>query len=467
MSGSTQRCSTVQFVLPPPDPACGRLSRSGCFPPLGLLSLATELQLRTGIRAEILDGEILEIEEILPRIQGSVVGVSPSQVTYQNALRIAEAAKRHDACVVFGGHHATALATQIIIHRESIDFVVLGDGEEAISQIVQGRPRHGIPNVVWRERDGAIRRGPTRNVHLNSILPPDRSLVELESYFHNFEQQNPKKSFRRPFSVFTQKGCGWRDRSGGCSFCARTDIGWRARNPDLVWREIRMLVEEFGADYIWELSDDIVSDRNWFASFVDLKPPEINPAFLFYARPAAVTAQVADLFARLNAYEVFLGVEAGDDRLLVLSNKGSTSYTNLRATKLLKDRGIRVFPSFVLGLEGESLASLQRTERHLLEILEGGLIDTVAVSTFMPLPGSPSYRALMSHPECPAGFAVRDDLELRVLQRLWCRFFCCVSLEELEVARERMIAHVPQASGLVTRATPAPREQFGRSMVAH
>lgn len=448
----TAEPGTVQLVLPPPDPTCGRLSRSGCFPPLGLVSIATELLRQTGHRAEILDGELLDIDEIIERIDADIVGVSPSQVTYTNALRIAEQAKSRGARVVFGGHHATALASQIVTNRACVDCVVIGDGEEAFSALATGRRIDSIPNVVWRAAGDMIQRGPTRNVALDSACPLDRSLLDLESYFRNFEEQNPHKPFRRPFSIFTQKGCGWRDRSGGCSFCARTDVGWRARAPKLVWKEIRSLVEEFGADYIWELSDDILSDRNWFSEFVESKPKELNPAFLLYARPAAVTPEAADQFLRLNAYEVFVGVEAGDDRLLVLSNKGSTSFTNLRATRLLKDRGIRVFPSFILGLQGEDHASLAQTEAHLLDILDGGLVDTVAISTFMPLPGSPSHRALMGVPEMGNDLRCRDDVDLRFLQRAWCRHFCSVSLEELEEARERMIAYVPQASGLVTRA---------------
>jgi len=398
----------------------------------------------------VLDGEILTVAEIHERLQGRVVGFSPTQVSYGNSLALAAEAKRRGAIVVFGGHHATALASEILANRIFVDAVVVGDGEEAFAQLVMGTPFEAIPNLAFRAKEGRIVRTRQHAEDLDSIAIPDRSLVDNSRYHSNFVRQNPSKGLSKPASLYTQKGCSWRDLNGGCSFCARTDVGWRARSVDSVWREVRLLVEQLEVDYLWELSDDVLSDLRWFQELVNRKPADLNPALLLYARPARVNDRTADLLARIGAREVFLGVESGDDALLKQAQKGSTTYTNRRAARLLKQRGIRVFPSFVLGLEGESRASLVNTRSHVLELLDGGLVDTVAFSTFMPLPGSAGYSRLLQKPIPGAQWRGIDNPNLREMQETWCREFCSLELEEIEELRQELVALVPQASGLVT-----------------
>jgi anaerobic magnesium-protoporphyrin IX monomethyl ester cyclase len=458
--------TACQLVLSPPDNNAGRISRSGCFPPLGILGIATWLRERIGLATEILDGEILTLKTIADRLHAGLVGISISQLTYANAVELARIAKSRGATVVFGGHHATALAERILETQPSVDAVVVGDGEEAFTALATGSQYENVPNLVYREAQGIIRRTEHRDLDLRTTPIPDRNQVTLEHYIANFRRQNPNKAFLRPFSVWTQKGCAWRDRSGGCAFCARTDHGWRAREPTTVWCEIKMLCKSYGADYIWELSDDILSNAAWFDAFAESKPPDVNPAFMFYARPAHVTMQVAARMARIGAYEVFLGIEAGDDAVLRKANRGSTTAADLRAVKHLSDHALKVFPSFVLGLEGESLDSLRKTEDHLLCILDIASVDTIAVCLFMPLPGSPAYKKLMGVPEVAVKYAHMDHIPLITLQEEWFSRFCQVTMEELIATRERMISHVPVASGMgvpAHRTIHAPSNECGCS----
>lgn len=438
----------IQLVLPPLDDGSCGISRSGSFPPLGLLSIATWLKCKHGLDAEVLDGEVLSFTEIQERLRGAVVGISVSQLTYRNALRLASSAKRFGSMVVFGGHHATALAETILKARPDVDVVVVGDGEEAFAGLATGTPFAAVPNLVWRDCDGEVRRSVLKNVDPTLIPPPDRSRLKLTPYFDAFRRQNPNKTFSRPFAVWSQKGCAWRDASGGCTYCARTDTGWRSRDPEAVWTEIAELCNRFGADYIWELSDDILSNRNWFQRFVNAKPRSVNPAFMFYARPSNVDQYAADSFAALGAYEVFLGIESGDDRLLRLARRGTNAAASLRATRLLGERGIRVFPSFVLGLEGETPSSLLRSEKHLREILSLAPVDAVAVCRFMPLPGSSAFTRLRAEIAPTGEDRLADHLDLASLQEEWVARFCHVSLEEINETRARMISLTPVHSGM-------------------
>lgn len=439
---------SCQLILSPPDVSSGHISRSGCFPPLGILGIATSLRDRSGIQAEIIDGEILSFETIAERLRSGLVGFSVSQLTYTNSVALARIAKERGATVIFGGHHATALADCILLNQPSVDAIVIGDGEEAFVALAIGTPFETIPNLAYRDHEGRIHHTVRRDIDLAGVPIPDRSMVSLAPYMANFRRQNPNKPFQHPFSVWTQKGCAWRAERGGCSFCARTDTGWRARDPRSVWREVETLCDAWGADYIWELSDDILSCADWFEAFAGSKPAGVSPAFMLYARPGRVTAENTSAMVRMGAYEVFLGIESGDDSILRRANRGSGTAANLRAAKFLAAHGLKLFPSFVLGLEGETRESLQKTEEHLLRLLDIAAVDTIAVCHFMPLPGSPAYAKLLSEPDVFARYAGRDYIPLTELQAKWYERFCSVSVEDLTAARERMIAHAPVASGM-------------------
>ena len=112
------------------------------------------------------------------------------------------------------------------------------------------------------------------------------------------------------------------------------------------------------------------------------------------------------------------------------------------------ERNLRVFPSFVLGLEGETKSTLYDNEIHLKEILDLAQIDTVAVCKFMPLPGSRSYLQLMSDPAFRSLYENRAFIDLSILQKEWISRFCDVTNEDIQRTRERMISHVSVSSGM-------------------
>ena len=79
-------------------------SRSGSYPPLGLISIATYIhQECPSVEVEILDGELISDEEIIARIDADIVGLNTNTVTYPQALRIAEEAKARGSKIVLGG----------------------------------------------------------------------------------------------------------------------------------------------------------------------------------------------------------------------------------------------------------------------------------------------------------------------------------------------------------------------------
>ena len=437
----------LQLILPPVDERYFKLSRSGCFPPLGLLSIATYIENNLpNIELEILDGEILNQNEILSRIDADFVGISISILSYRNAIRIAQVAKSKGATVIFGGHHATAMPEKTLLNRPEVDYVICDDGEIPLTQLLKGEKPKLISNLVYRSVSGIVN-NQSINTNLDSLPMPSRKFINLPSYWENWQSQNPNKPFKYPTSIYSQKGCSWRDKTGGCVFCGRMDMGWRGRSPKRVWDEVEYLVKEYGVDYIWEACDTVLSDKNWFTQFVADKPANLNPAFLFYARVDEITHETVKMLKQVNAYEVFLGVETGDALMMKNATKGTSIKRNLIAAELLRDNDIKVFPSFVLGLPGESYESLEHSVEHAHQLLTLGNIEVMAVSILMPLPGSKSLDMLLSVPEMKIKYSNTDDFELEELQKDWVQYFCKADFYAIQDARDRMLEGVSIKSG--------------------
>ena len=123
----------IQLINPPMTDCFSKCTRSGCFPPLDLLSIASYVQDRhPEFNVEILDGEMLSLKDIIGSLDAEVVGVSPKVFSHETALTIAQVASASGSRVIFGGAWASAIPRYLLQKNSNIEAVCIGDGEEAL-----------------------------------------------------------------------------------------------------------------------------------------------------------------------------------------------------------------------------------------------------------------------------------------------------------------------------------------------
>ena len=325
----------VQLIIPSVIDSFYPVSRCYLFPPLNLLTIATYLKsLSKELEVEILDGNIMSQKDLENRINGQFVGISPTILSYENCLKIAQIAKERGAITVLGGFQATSLGENILRNRKHIDYVVTGDGEDAFSRLVRGEAPSAINNLIYRNSQ-EIKRNPQRSLNLDALPYVDHGLMNESTYELNFEKKYPNEPFKKPNLIYSQKDCMWSARTGGCVFCGRIDRNWRGRSPENVWDEIMTLNREYGSDYIWDVSGSFIGNRSWFKEFHRQRPKDIPVVFEIYARASEIDAEVALMLHELNCYKVFIGIDSGDPITLKTAGKGSTvgSYALYRLKK--------------------------------------------------------------------------------------------------------------------------------------
>jgi radical SAM superfamily enzyme YgiQ (UPF0313 family) len=400
--------------------------------PLNLLWPATYLQ-QAGYDVEILDSQTMGFNEILGKLSAPLIGIGYYATSTHLMERVAAVAKQRGAVVVVGGQAATPVAHQILERNPDVDFVVRFDGEEALlglARLVSGQQldKSSIPNLAYRHK-GEIVLTPVQETDLASLPMPDRRLagVNMERYFHNFMFYGSEDRYncQRITNVYTRKGCPYRGKDFGCSFCARIDLSVRSKTARQVYNEYKYLVEEFGVDYICDDSDSWINKR-WMRELVGLYEEEgpIPVRLRVYGDPRHITPDSSSLLKALNVDSVLLGVESGDPLTLKLNGKNMLPDLTLRSVDLLAQHGIRVADAYVLGLIGETRESLNATIRHAEEIHLR--CDTLMTywNLILPLPGTPIWDQMMAMPELKDKHGREYQFEISEVRQDYLRYFC-------------------------------------------
>jgi len=229
-------------------------------------------------------------------------------------------------------------------------YVIEGQGEMALSQIVKCLKENGdlskVPNLVYYE-NGALHRTPP--VLENSSLDENR-IDWLD--FNN-------ESLGATLQTRTARSCAF-----NCSFC-----NYPTRAGKLALAEIDTLEEEFDSMYALGNTQNLVFIDDTFnvplPRFKEICRLMIRKNYNFnwfsYFRCSNSDEEAIDLMARSGCKGVFLGIESGSPHILKLMTKAATIEKYADGMKLLRQRDILTFGSFIVGFPGETEETVKET----------------------------------------------------------------------------------------------------------
>ena len=448
----------VQLVNAPLISGYKKSTRTGTYPPLCIASLAAFVQQqKPDVKIELFDGEMSSTGEICREVSAEVVGISCNIMTYTSALAIAEVAADKGSKVILGGPFPTSMPKAVLRNRPYIDAVVVGDGEVALEEYINDEPYGLIPNLCFRKGDTIVQ-NPENVLDLESLPYPNYLNLPLQRYFESYEARySDFKPFRKSLAIYSRKGCIWRDASnGGCVFCMIPHKGIRYKNPKRLWDEIAFFNRRYGVNYFWEVCDTFTENSRWIDDFVRSKPRGLDVSFHVYGRSSNISQKMASQLKELGVYEVFIGAESGDDRILALANKGIKADQTRRAVEFLADLGINVVVSFVFGLPGETSQTIQKTVDFAQELYRYGNIVETSSSILLPIPGSNAFDLLMKVPGMQDKHS-SDLLDLEELKLDWIRNFTRTSPAELQSALDTTLQMFPLTNTFIQKeAQSAP-----------
>ncbi|MCE5336698.1 MAG: B12-binding domain-containing radical SAM protein [Desulfobacteraceae bacterium] len=271
-----------------------------------------------------------------------------------------------EAKIVLGGLRNRDKAESIMRTCGLFDFAIWGEGEYPLLELcrcLDGRPEDmaSVPRLVFR-KDGALLSSDTetgRFFDMNSGIFPD-----YDDYLQ-YPLPPDRKDIPVIFPLESSRGCTW----NACRFCVYGE-GYvnRKKDPGALKKEIRHLIDRYGARYFSFMDNDIVAnDPARLEAMLDdlIAFKESNNIELFAeVVHKRLTADTLEKFPRAGLGQIHFGYEALSDSLLAKMRKRTNFADNLFMVKFARKYGIKL-PSanIICGAIGE-------TDRDILESID-------------------------------------------------------------------------------------------------
>ncbi len=407
-------------------------ARTHFSPPLGLLAIKSYfLNNNNDSSVLIIDGShITDLNKIIDDVlefNPYFIGLSVQLLSYKNAIYISKRLKSEliNVKIAAGGHHSTQLSDAIIQNQVGIiDFVVCGDGEKAMYQLCQNIPPEEINNLVYYDNvERKIIRTKKIDYNLDEFSDPYSFDFDWTPYLKKIRNDYFCQTQNRYFRIYSHKGCQYRFSKRRCVFCGRADSTPRYLSPTIFWE--RLFRIGLGKDdYVFDVGDDLLGNICWLNEVARVKEANYKNFEVklgIFGRADAVTDEIAITLKRIGVYDVTIGFESGNTRVLKSATKGiNNSDLLLEATRILVKNGIYVTPSYVLGLPGENRESLENTLSHAQSVIDitfdalGTPPNEIVANLLEPLPGSPAFNLLQQ--AYPDKYIEYDMIELEEIQ---------------------------------------------------
>ena len=362
----------------------------GYNPPLGILYVAAYARENTPHKIRVIDAVVEELDypALKSRIaleKPDVVGITATTFTLVDACETARIVKEIDReiKVVMGGPHPY-IYPQETINLPGVDFLVLGEGEEVFSALVNNLHNPAalrkIQGIVFKHGGEIINTGnPPLIEELGSLPFPARDLTPYEKYYSLIAKTQPVTT------MITSRGCPFK-----CLFCDRPHLGKRFRPRPAV-----NVVDEMESCVGLGIHEILIYDDTFtvkkervFEICREIRERGLNVGWDVRARVDTITPEMLKAMKDAGCERIHYGVEAGSPEVIKTLRKGITVEQVRRTFRETKDAGISTLAYFMIGSPGETRAQMEESLRLAAELAP----DYLHLAITTPFPETDLYR---------------------------------------------------------------------------
>lgn len=278
-----------------------------------------------------------------------------------------------------------------LLAASSVDFVCRNEFDFTIVDIANGMPLTEVDGISYRAADGTIVHNKDRAVVENMdllpfVAPVYKRDLTIEKYFGGY--------LKHPYvSFYTGRGCKSR-----CTFCLWPQTvgghNYRTRSIPHVIEEVKYVLREMPEVKEIFFDDDTLTDNlprveelARALGSLGFGKPGFGVSWSCNAKANVPNATLKVL--RENGLRLLLvGYESGNQKILINIKKGLRVDVARQFTKDCHELGIVIHGTFILGLPGETLETIEETIRFAIDINP----HTLQVSLAAPYPGTFLYK---------------------------------------------------------------------------
>jgi anaerobic magnesium-protoporphyrin IX monomethyl ester cyclase len=363
------------LINPPDDYFLVRkeYSMEAYFPPLGLLYIAKQLEMRNQ-QVRVIDF-IAEpfSEDTLRKLleDADVVCITITSQLAPSVEKLVAFIKKTspDVPIIIGGPHCT-LQGEHSLREINADIAVVGDGEQTIVEILdvfdKKKTMADVPGIYYRENNVIKAGRPRCDIDdLDSIPFPARHLVKHNSYGKRKIAGVTYFAKGKITSMISTRGCPFK-----CRFCVSKSIfqGYRFRSSENVLKELEEIAQDY--DSVFVVDDNFLMDKKRAEQLMD-RLIEKKLDLEIWIAGVRVTDADKRLFQKMKKAGVKsleFGIESGNQEVLDYYDKKITLDRIRHAVKLSKKTGFFTIGNFIVGAPIETEKHIEDTIRFAKEL---------------------------------------------------------------------------------------------------
>jgi len=272
-----------------------------CFPHNGLAQLSSALKQDKNevliIDYSFLYNETRDINYFVDSYKPDVIGISLYTLAFKEGIKIIKKIRKanNNIPIIVGGAHPT-LYFEDLEKEKDIDYIVIGEAELIINDLVKYARRQDKPEIV------------------RSAIITDIDNLPLPDFTSFYDYKNILI-----YPLMTSRGCPFK-----CSFCASSTISrkWRSRDPEKCIEELKLAKKIFQNIKVIICDDNPTADKNRFKRFLKLYIDEIgNELSIINTRADGIDDELLILLKKCGVNNIAIGVESANEEVSVSPNE--------------------------------------------------------------------------------------------------------------------------------------------------
>ena len=341
----------------------------------GWLKERAELLVLDSVVRRLEPRRVLEIlEDFKPRIILSLVGSASSE---GDGTFLSEAKRATGAEIFITGDLVVTSLEETFAQWDFVDAALMDYTEPDLLKYLNGESPESLHALAFRDGPRHERKALSRTF----IYP-----VPAHERFPLKEYRISTSVDRRFATVIASAGCSYK-----CPFCICSLIPLRLREIDNLIEELRHIRRSLGIREIYFYDPHFTVEPKRLHELLERMISEKLDMVFSCNAHLTIREESIDLLKRAGCHTLMFGIESADPEILKRYTKGITHQRTRKILQYSRDRGIRTFGYFLLGLPHETEAGIRGT----IDFAKSLPLNFASFNLPSPVPGTGLFEEAM------------------------------------------------------------------------